>query len=113
MEQIETASLTIPIYEPMKISYIKNAEEIGIDIILVSLGLSIQREIVTKVDAVMGKRLYQALKVLKPSAQFMIINTIGHITLAAHFLSLRLTKMSSLNIPTPLGIIPAKPPKHR
>ena len=80
---------------------------------LVILGLSIQSEIVTKVEAAMGRILKSEEKVLIPRAQFIRIKIIGHIKRDAHFLSLRLTKISSLKIPTKFGIIPAKAPRQK
>ena len=83
------------------------------EIILVILGLSIQSEIVTKVDAAMGRMLKSEEKVVIPSPQFMRIKIIGHKISDAHFLSLRFMKTSSLNIPTKFGIIPANAPRQK
>lgn len=78
--------------------------------ILVSFGLLIHKETVTKVDARIGNILKAEWNVLMPNPQLIRINIIGQRILSAHFLFLRFTKISSLNIQTPLGIMPAVPP---
>ena len=110
---MDNASLNIPIHEPTKKSYTINVAETGAEIIFVSFGFLSHSEIVTKVDAAIGKIFIGELNVLSPRPQLSIINKIGHITEFAHFLLSLFMNTISLKIPTKLGIIPPYAPRHR
>ena len=102
-----------PIQDSTKISYIRNEQETGKDMIFVSVGFLSHREIVTKTDAIMGRRFMYDFMVTIPRVRFTEIKNIGHIILSAQFFSLRFTKTNSLNMPTKLGIAPPIAPRHR
>lgn len=104
-------SLIIPAYEPTKISYIMKAVQTGTVKSLVSFGLLTQSDIVTKVDAHIGKRLSADFHEIIAKIQLTIINTAGHISDFAHFLSLFI-KTISLKTPIILGIAPATAPRQ-
>ncbi len=83
------------------------------EINFISFGLSIQRETVTAVDAAIGRILKRLENVEKPRLQLIRMKIDGHMILAAHFLLFLCIKMSSLNMPTKFGIIPAVPPNNK
>ena len=104
-------SFIIPAYEPTKTSYRMNAVQTGTVKSLVSFGLLTQSDMVTKVDAHIGKRLSADFHEIIAKIQLAMINTTGHVGDFAHFLSLFI-KTVSLKIPIILGIAPAAAPRH-
>ena len=113
MEHMAMLSFTTPIYEPTKISYIRNASDTGMEIILVRVGFLSQRETVTKTEAVMGSRSIWESIVRSPRVRLTAIKRRGHKRWFAHFFSSRFTKTSSLPIPTRFGTTPPKAERHR
>ena len=105
-------SLTIPIKEPTKISYIRKDTETGMERSFVSLGFLSHKETVTRLDAAMGKIFIGDLKEKAARNQFAKMKTIGQTNELAHFLFSRLTKTHSLKIPIKLGTIPPTAPKN-
>ena len=106
-------SLNTPTHDSTNISYIKNEQETGKDIIFVSIGFLIHSETVTKADAIIGRRFMYEFIVIIPRVRLTEIKNTGHITLSAQFFSFRFTKTNSLNIPTKLGMTPPIAPRHK
>ena len=106
-------SLNTPTHDSTNISYIKNEQETGKDIIFVSIGFLIHSETVTKADAIIGRRFMYEFIVIIPRVRLTEIKNTGHITLSAQFFSFLLTKTNSLNIPTKLGMTPPIAPRHK
>jgi hypothetical protein len=106
-------SLNTPTHDSTNISYIKNEQETGKDIIFVSIGFLIHSETVTKADAIIGRRFMYEFMVIIPRVRLTEIKNTGHITLSAQFFSFRFTKTNSLNIPTKLGMTPPIAPRHK
>ncbi len=78
----------------------------------VIFGFFIQSEMVTKVDAAIGRMFMGDLKVKNPRVHPHKINRIGQIILSAHLFFSRLTNISSLKIPIKFGITPPNAPKR-
>ena len=112
IETSDIDSFIIPAYEPTKQSYIINETQTGTDKRRVNFGLLTQSEIVTSVDAHIGKRLIADRHDIIVKAQLMPTKIIGHIGESAHFLPLFI-KMLSRAIPTRFGIAPAHAPSKR
>lgn len=106
-------SLNTPIQDSTNISYIKKEQETGKDMIFVKKGFFNQSETETKADAIIGKRFMYDFMVIIPSERLTAIKKQGQASLSAQFLSFRLTKTNSLNIPTKLGIAPPSAPRHK
>ena len=106
-------SLNTPTHDSTNISYIKNEQETGKDIIFVSIGFLIHSETVTKADAIIGRRFMYEFIVIIPRVRLTEIKNTGHITLSAQFFSFRFTKTNSLNMPTKLGMSPPIAPRHK
>lgn len=106
-------SLNTPTHDSTNISYIKNEQETGKDIIFVSIGFLIHSETVTKADAIIGRRFMYEFIVIIPRVRLTEIKNTGHITLSAQFFSFRFTKTNSLNMPTKLGMTPPIAPRHK
>ena len=85
----------------------KKAAQTGTDMILVILGLFIQRDMVTSVDAHIGSRLMADFQVRMDIVQLIKIKNTGQKSEFAHFLLL-FKKMVSLNMPTIFGMAPAQ-----
>ena len=111
MEMIAILSLTIPMYEPAKMSYMRNDSDTGTDIILVRRVFLSHSDTVTNADAVIGRRLMGDLKERILNEKLSTMKKTGHNGKFAHFLSSRFTNTSSLNIPERLGIMPPNAPK--
>ena len=112
IETSDIDSFIIPAYEPTKQSYIINETQTGTDKRRVNFGLFTQSEIVTSVDAHIGKRLIADRHDAIVRQQLTAINKIGHANEFAHFLPLFI-KMLSRAIPTRFGIAPAHAPRKR
>ena len=69
--------------------------------------------LLAQVDAAIGKILKNELKLENPQAQFMITKRIGQRAELAQRFERRLTKTSSLKMPTAFGIIPATAPRRK
>ena len=110
IETSDIDSFIIPAYEPTKQSYIINETQTGTDKRRVNFGLFTQSEIVTSVDAQIGKKLIADFHDIMVSVQLTAINKTGHKSDFAHFLSLCI-KIVSRAIPTKFGIAPAYAPK--
>lgn len=78
-------SLNTPTHDSTNISYIKNEQETGKDIIFVSIGFLIHSETVTKADAIIGRRFMYEFMVAIPRIRLTEIKNTGHITLSAQF----------------------------
>ena len=114
-ETIETSatdSFIIPIQLPTKISYIMKQTETGAQIARVTRGVFTNSDIVTAVDAQIGRRFSADFHVVIASAQLMTMNIAGKTGDFDHFLS-SCMKMSSLKMPTKFGIAPPIAPRHR
>ena len=85
----------------------KKVTQTGTDMILVILGLFIQREMVTSVDAHIGSRLTADFQERMDMVQLIKIKHIGHKREFAHFL-LVFKKTVSLSMPTIFGMAPAQ-----
>lgn len=108
IETKETDSFNIPEYEPTKISYTIKAAHTGTVSIFVITGFFIQSEIVTSVDAHIGKRLKADFQVSKERVQLIPIKTKSH---TGDFFSFINTV--SLKIPVIFGIAPAHAERHK
>ena len=113
LEIKDMLSFNTPIHDSTNISYIKNEQETGKDMIFVSSGFLSHNETVTKADAIIGRRFMYEFMVIMPRVRLTKMKNTGHITLSAQFFSLRLTKTNSLNIPTKLGMAPPIAPRHK
>ena len=85
IETSDIDSFIIPAYEPTKQSYIINETQTGTDKRRVNFGLFTQSEIVTSVDAHIGKRLIADRHDAIARHQLTAINKIGHANEFAHF----------------------------
>lgn len=112
IETSDIDSFIIPAYEPTKQSYIINETQTGTDKRRVNFGLFTQSEIVTSVDAHIGKRLIADRHDAIVRHQLTAINKIGHANEFAHFLPLFIKTLSRA-IPTRFGIAPAHAPRKR
>ena len=84
METMESVSLMIPMYEPTKQSYIKNALQAGTIKIFALLGLLSQKEEVAKIVPTIGRMSIGRLKVEMPSITLASIKTSGQMARLAH-----------------------------